>query len=49
MAGDSTEILRNLETAVLERNEEKTISTIDAFRLNNTDLGEINLHEMYIQ
>ncbi|KAL9953055.1 hypothetical protein ACROYT_G040407 [Oculina patagonica] len=41
MAEESTEILFNLETAVLERNEEKIVSFIDAFRINNTGLDEL--------
>ena len=47
MAVDSTEILLNLETAVLERNEEKTDYIIDSFRINNTDLGKRNLQEIF--
>lgn len=41
MAMDFTEILHNLETAVLERNEEKTVSLIGTFGQNVNESGEI--------
>ena len=40
---DPSEILHALETAVLERNEDKIFPMNDAFRLTHTDLGERNV------
>jgi len=40
---DLNEILHALETAVLERNEDKVFHMNDTFRLTHTDLGERNL------
>ena len=40
---DMTEIVNALETAVLERNEDKIFPMNDTFGLTHTDLGERNL------
>ena len=43
---DLTEALHNLESAVLERKEEKAISSIEAFQQNSTDSGDIKMHHI---
>lgn len=47
MALDLTEILHNLEINVLERKEEKTISSIEAFNQDNNDSGVRNCRESW--